>query len=86
MQQQVDGKRGASVPPATGAACRPCLECAITSDVYVNVNAMNPFDIQLHYPLGEQLPAAGATLEVAPGVRWIRMGLPFALDLSLIHI
>ncbi|MEY4653729.1 MAG: hypothetical protein RI884_2310 [Pseudomonadota bacterium] len=41
---------------------------------------MNPFDIELHYPLGEQLPAAGATLEVAPGVRWIRMGLPFALD------
>ncbi len=43
---------------------------------------MNPFDIQLHYPLGEQLPGPGATLEVAPGVRWIRMGLPFALDHS----
>jgi glyoxylase-like metal-dependent hydrolase (beta-lactamase superfamily II) len=41
---------------------------------------MNPSDSQLHYPLGDQLPAAGATLEVAPGVRWIRMGLPFALD------
>jgi len=41
---------------------------------------MNPFEIQLHYPLGDQLPAAGTALEVAPGVRWIRMGLPFALD------
>ena len=41
---------------------------------------MNPSELQLHYPLGDQLPAAGATLEVAPGVRWIRMGLPFALD------
>ena len=41
---------------------------------------MNPSDSQLHYPLGDQLPAAGTTLEVAPGVRWIRMGLPFALD------
>lgn len=35
---------------------------------------------QLHYPLGDQLPASGSSLEVAPGVRWIRMGLPFALD------
>ncbi len=34
----------------------------------------------LHYPLGERLPAAGATIEVAPGVRWLRMGLPFALN------
>ena len=34
----------------------------------------------LHYPLGEQLPLPGAALDVAPGVRWVRMGLPFALD------
>ena len=34
----------------------------------------------LHYPLGHTLPAPGATLEVAPGVRWLRMALPFALD------
>ena len=25
-------------------------------------------------------PAAGETLPVAPGVEWLRMGLPFALD------
>ena len=42
--------------------------------------AMNPLEHQIHYPLGDALPAEGTTLEVAPGVRWLRMGLPFALD------
>jgi glyoxylase-like metal-dependent hydrolase (beta-lactamase superfamily II) len=41
---------------------------------------MNLLEAQLHYPLGDTLPAPGTTLEVAPGVRWIRMALPFALD------
>ena len=41
---------------------------------------MNPLEHQLQYPLGETLPGAGLTLEVAPGVRWLRMPLPFALD------
>jgi glyoxylase-like metal-dependent hydrolase (beta-lactamase superfamily II) len=40
----------------------------------------NPQESALHYPFGETLPAPGTTLEVAPGVRWLRMGLPFALD------
>ena len=40
----------------------------------------NPFEHQLGYPLGDRLPAPGETLEVAPGIRWLRMGLPFALD------
>ncbi len=40
----------------------------------------NTQESALHYPLGDTLPAPGATLEVAPGVRWLRMGLPFALD------
>jgi glyoxylase-like metal-dependent hydrolase (beta-lactamase superfamily II) len=35
---------------------------------------------ELNYPLGESLPAPGASLEIAPGVRWLRMQLPFALD------
>ncbi len=34
----------------------------------------------LHYSHGDTLPAPGTTLEVAPGVRWLRMGLPFALN------
>lgn len=37
-------------------------------------------EARLHYPLGDTLPAPGGTLEVAPGVKWIRMALPFALD------
>lgn len=32
------------------------------------------------YPLGETRPAPGTLLEVAPGVHWLRMPLPFALD------
>ena len=35
---------------------------------------------RLHYPLANALPEPGQALEVAPGVKWIRMGLPFALD------
>jgi glyoxylase-like metal-dependent hydrolase (beta-lactamase superfamily II) len=34
----------------------------------------------LSYPFDDVLPARGETLDVAPGVRWLRMGLPFALD------
>jgi glyoxylase-like metal-dependent hydrolase (beta-lactamase superfamily II) len=49
---------------------------------------MNPLEKLLNYPLGDAMPAPGETLEVVPGaggglvpaVRWIRMGLPFALD------
>src|SRR4051812_34892789 len=33
----------------------------------------------LDYPFAD-LPAPGSTLEVAPGVRWLRMPLPFQLD------
>lgn len=35
---------------------------------------------RLHYPLASTLPDPGHALDVAPGVKWIRMGLPFALD------
>ena len=41
---------------------------------------MNLLEQQLHYPFGDTLPAVGTTLEVAPGVRWLRMLLPFQLD------
>ena len=34
----------------------------------------------LTYPLGNHLPPSGQATEVAPGVYWLRMGLPFALD------
>lgn len=42
--------------------------------------AMNPLEHQIHYPFGDVLPPQGAAVEVVPGVKWIRMGLPFALD------
>ncbi len=45
---------------------------------------MNPIvdelEKQLHYPMGDALPAPGATLTVLAGVKWIRMALPFALN------
>ena len=41
---------------------------------------MNALEHQLQYTFGDQMPAPGTTMEVAPGVRWIRMALPFALD------
>ena len=41
---------------------------------------MNELEMQLHYPLGEALAPTGGTLEVVPGVKWIRMTLPFALN------
>ena len=34
----------------------------------------------IHYPLGEALPELGSTIEITPGVRWLRMKLPFVLD------
>ena len=40
----------------------------------------NSGENQLHYPFGDTLPALGAALDVAPGIRWLRMPLPFALD------
>ena len=41
---------------------------------------MNELELQLNYPFGDTLPATGTTLEVAPGVRWLRMELPFQLN------
>ena len=41
---------------------------------------MNPNELELNYPWGDALPAPGTAREVAPGVRWLRMALPFALD------
>lgn len=41
---------------------------------------MNPQEHKLSYPLADAIPAPGQSLEVASGVHWIRMPLPFALD------
>ncbi|UCE30754.1 MAG: MBL fold metallo-hydrolase [Burkholderiales bacterium] len=41
---------------------------------------MNPLEHELSYPFGQRLPAEAQRIEVAEGVHWIRMPLPFALD------
>ncbi|HYD96777.1 MAG TPA: MBL fold metallo-hydrolase [Noviherbaspirillum sp.] len=41
---------------------------------------MNPLESQLDYAFGDTIPAPGALHEIAPGLYWLRMGLPFALD------
>lgn len=56
------------------------------NDVYVNVNAtpsgatMNSFPDPFLYVAGDRLPLPGTAMELAPGVKWVRMPLPFALD------
>lgn len=37
-------------------------------------------DDQVAHPFAERVPQPGEALEVAPGIHWIRMPLPFALD------
>ena len=34
----------------------------------------------LHYPWGADLPPRGGAIELAAGIKWVRMPLPFALD------
>ena len=41
---------------------------------------MNLLESQLDYPFGDALPEPGALRDVAPGIKWLRMGLPFALN------
>ena len=46
----------------------------------MNTKNHSSLENAIHYPLGDDLPENGATIEVAPGVYWLRMRLPFALD------
>ena len=41
---------------------------------------MNHLESQLAYPLGDTLPELGTVQPLAPGLNWLRMPLPFALD------
>jgi glyoxylase-like metal-dependent hydrolase (beta-lactamase superfamily II) len=41
--------------------------------------ALNPLEHQLQYPWAD-LPAPGTVTTLRPGVHWLRMSLPFALD------
>src|SRR5690554_6909966 len=81
--------RGCQRPDSRSAG--HSVEC-LAYDVYVNVSQftgthrMSPhptrdeLEARLHYPLGQALPEPGHAIEVAPGIKWIRMVLPFALD------
>lgn len=40
----------------------------------------NTQESQLDFPWGDTLPAAGQLIELQPGLLWLRMKLPFALD------
>ncbi|MFG6448828.1 MBL fold metallo-hydrolase [Roseateles sp. BYS180W] len=40
----------------------------------------NAHESQLHFPLGDALPGNATTLELRPGLRWVRMQLPFVLN------
>jgi glyoxylase-like metal-dependent hydrolase (beta-lactamase superfamily II) len=48
--------------------------------IFRKLGIMNPQESELEYVFGETLPGTGKTQEVAPGVLWLRMGLPFALN------
>lgn len=37
-------------------------------------------EARLHYPFGSVLPHAESLIDVTDGLRWVRMGLPFALN------
>ncbi len=41
---------------------------------------MNPLEAELDYPFADALPDPGRKRPVAPGIWWVRMPLPFALD------
>jgi glyoxylase-like metal-dependent hydrolase (beta-lactamase superfamily II) len=41
---------------------------------------MNHLEAELDYPLGDTMPELGSVQEVAPGLHWVRMTLPFALN------
>lgn len=41
---------------------------------------MNPNEQKLSYPWGDVMPAPGTAMDVADGIRWVRLPLPFALD------
>ena len=47
--------------------------------VRIHHREANTSPAALSYPF-ESVPGQGEALEVAPGVHWIRMPLPFALD------
>ena len=52
----------------------PAPASAPTSAQTADQIARDCQEAALHYPLADTLPAPGRTLELADGVRWLRMG------------
>jgi glyoxylase-like metal-dependent hydrolase (beta-lactamase superfamily II) len=44
------------------------------------MSAVSELERALDYPLADRLPPSGGTIEIAPGIKWLRMALPFALN------
>jgi glyoxylase-like metal-dependent hydrolase (beta-lactamase superfamily II) len=57
-------------------------QCIVTPRVGrpENSHRMNVLESQLHYPFGDTIPQPGTATPIAPGLSWLRMPLPFALD------
>src|SRR5213076_2256842 len=47
---------------------------------YSRATPMNSLEAQLDYCLGTTVPEPGRAVDIAPGIRWVRMSLPFALN------
>lgn len=58
----------------------PAAAVTASGPAPVPVQGCAPAMPLLNYPLGDQLPALGTAIEVAPGIFWLRMALPFALN------
>jgi glyoxylase-like metal-dependent hydrolase (beta-lactamase superfamily II) len=58
----------------------PTVDVDVTSTKNFTTKDMNPGEHLLHYPWNDELPALGASVLLRPGIQWIRMGLPFALN------
>src|SRR4051794_34020828 len=79
--KHIVGAAAANVNPATRQRRRmppdtesdPSAACRRTA-------SMNPLESQLDYPFGDAMPESGAVHEIVPGLLWLRMGLPFALN------
>src|SRR5689334_23682855 len=56
------------------------MHCSLGRPPNKKVSPMNPLESQLAYPFGDTIPSLGTVHDIAPGLRWLRMPLPFALD------
>jgi len=75
----MDDRRLIDVYVSVNSAKPQCRKTA-PSKAALETTHMNALEHQLDYPFGDTLPEGGTRFEVAPGIYWLRMPLPFALD------